>query len=109
MKRQQEAATPSDLVRVDPSTDQATRLSARAALEAASAVQHLSMQAPPSTQPVVSMHDYLGRRVKRWTAAVSGDGNLRLITDISGLRSGVYECRVATEESTTRRMINIIR
>jgi hypothetical protein len=75
----------------------------------ASGVLYLSMQAPPYTQAVVSMYDYLGRRVKRWTASVSGDGNLRLSTDISGLRSGVYECRVATEESTIRRIINIVR
>ena len=109
MKRQQEAATASDLVRVNRSTDHAAKLIARAALETASEVLHISMQAPPSTQAVISLHDYLGRRVKQWTVAVSGDGYLRLSKDISDLRNGVYECRVVTVESTTRRMINIVR
>jgi hypothetical protein len=75
----------------------------------ASGTLHLSMQAPASTQAVISIHDLFGRCLRRLTTSVPGDGALRLSVDVSDLRSGVYECRVITEESTTRRMVNIVR
>jgi hypothetical protein len=62
-----------------------------------------------TVRATVSLHDYLGRMVRRIAADAGGDGMLRMQLDVADLRPGVYDCRITTEGRSTRRLVSIVR
>ncbi|MBR9977841.1 MAG: T9SS type A sorting domain-containing protein [Bacteroidetes bacterium] len=62
-----------------------------------------------TVRATVTLHDYLGRIVRRVAADGGGDGMLRMQLDVADLRPGVYDCRITTKGGTARRMVSILR
>jgi hypothetical protein len=63
----------------------------------------------PEVHATVTLHDNLGRMLRRRTVDAGSDGLLRVELDVSDLRPGVYDCRITSGESRVRRMVSIVR
>jgi hypothetical protein len=63
----------------------------------------------PDAHATVTLHDNLGRMLRRRTVDAGSDGLLRVELDVADLRPGVYDCRITSGESSVRRMVSIVR
>jgi hypothetical protein len=73
------------------------------------AVLRLVQQLEPAAHATVTMHDCLGRMLKRISAEAGSDGMLRVLLDVADLRPGVYDCRITSGDRSSRRMVSIVR
>ncbi|MDX9760138.1 MAG: hypothetical protein RBU27_13345 [Bacteroidota bacterium] len=62
-----------------------------------------------SVRATVTLHDYLGRLLRRTSVQAGSDGLLRVELDVADLRPGVYDCRITAGDRSSRRMILIMR
>ncbi len=62
----------------------------------------------PAAHATVTMHDCLGRMLKRMRAEAGSDGMLRVLVDVADLRPGVYDCRITAGDRVSRRMVSIV-
>jgi hypothetical protein len=63
----------------------------------------------PAAHATVTLHDNLGRMLRRRTVDAGSDGLLRVELDVADLRPGVYDCRITSGGSSIRRMVSIVR
>ncbi|MDX9760139.1 MAG: T9SS type A sorting domain-containing protein, partial [Bacteroidota bacterium] len=62
-----------------------------------------------SVRATVTLHDYLGRLLRRTSVQAGSDGLLRVELDVADLRPGVYDCRITAGDRSSRRMVSIVR
>jgi hypothetical protein len=63
----------------------------------------------PDAHATVTIHDNLGRMLRRRSVDAGSDGLLRVELEVADLRPGVYDCRITSGESSVRRMVSIVR
>jgi hypothetical protein len=63
----------------------------------------------PAAVATVTLHDCLGRLLRRASVQAGSDGLLSVEVDVADLRPGVYDCRITAGGRSSRRMVSIVR